>query len=77
MILEAQKQGILRSMKLQTRTVNRINNYIYIYAINIIYNYIYIYYMLNILITINILNNCVYIYIYTIYIYTLYTKHNA
>ena len=48
------------------------NKQLYIYAINITY---YIYYMLNILITINILNNCVYI--YTIYIYTLYTKHNA
>ena len=32
-ISEAQKQGILRSMKLQTRTVNRINNYIYIYML--------------------------------------------
>ena len=51
------------------------NKQLYIYAINIIYSYIYIYYMLNILITINILNNCVYI--YTLYIYTLYTKHNA
>ena len=28
-ISEAQKQGILRSMKPQTRTANRINNYIY------------------------------------------------
>ena len=46
--------------------------HIYIYMLNILYIaiYIYIYYMLNILITINILNNCVYIYNH--YIYTLY-----
>ena len=47
---------------------NKQNKQLYIYAINIIYNYIY--YMLNILITINILNNCVYI--YTIYTHTIY-----
>ena len=75
-ISEAQKQGILRSMKPQTRTANRINNYIYICYKYYLY-IIYAHYMLNILITINILNNCIYIvyYIYILYIYYIYTLY--